>query len=191
MEITQTVEVERRAQWRAWLASHHATQREVWLVAQLREAGTGISYLDAVEEALCFGWIDGLAKRFDATRRAQRFTPRRPNSNWTQLNRERVARLRAAGLMTPSGEAAMPKARPFTIAADIRAALEATAGAWEFLQACEPVYQRVRVGYVEEQRGAAAPFAARLSNLVKQCAARKQFGNWNDARLRRTGPVAP
>lgn len=186
--ITETVEAKTRAQWRKWLERHHAKKTEIWLVAGLREKGDGLSYLDAVEEALCFGWIDGLAKSFDADRRAQRFSPRRPKSNWTELNKERARRLIREGRMTPAGERVLPDltlTAP-TIAPDIVAALDASPGARAFFESCPLLYQRVRAGSVEERRKVPLEFATRLQNLVKQCAAKKLFGNWDDRGLRRT-----
>jgi len=187
-DISETFEATSRAQWRKWLERHHATKTEIWLVAGLREKGDGLSSLDAVEEALCFGWVDGLAKTFDAARTAQRFTPRRPKSHWTELNKERARRLIREGRMTRAGEGVLPDLSPraFVVAKDLLAALDASPGARAFFEACPPLYQRVRVGYVEEQRRAPREFATRLQNLVKQCAANKLFGNWDDRGLRRT-----
>ncbi len=188
LDLTETVEVTTRAQWRKWLEQHHATKTGIWLVAGLREKADGLSYLDAVEEALCFGWIDGLAKKFDATRTAQRFTPRRPKSNWTELNKERARRLIREGRMTSAGEAVLPELSPsaFVIAKDILAALDASPGARAFFESCLPLYQRVRIGSVEEQRKVPREFATRLQNLVRQCAEKKLLGNWDDRGLRRT-----
>lgn len=187
-DITETVEVDTRAQWRRWLERHHAKKQETWLVADLRERGAGPSYLDVVEEALCFGWVDGLAKKFDASRTAQRFTPRRPGSNWTELNKERARRLIREGLMTAAGEAVLPdlSTSHFVVAPDILAALDAAPGARTFFDAAPALYRRVRAGYVEEQRRQPREFATRLANLVKQCRAGKLFGNWDDSGLRRT-----
>jgi uncharacterized protein YdeI (YjbR/CyaY-like superfamily) len=98
-----------RAEWRRWLAKHHATASEVWLV--IAKAHTGeprVSYDEAVEEALCFGWIDTTAQSLDEGHHMQRFTPRRPRSTWSQSNLDRFARLEAAGLMADAGRAALP-----------------------------------------------------------------------------------
>lgn len=186
-DITETVEVTTRAQWRRWLEQHHATKREIWLVGDVREKGVGPSYLDVVEEALCFGWIDGIAKKFDETRRAQRFTPRRPNGNWTELNKERVRRLIGEGRMTPAGLAVAPDltVRPVVVPPDIEKAFK-RADAWAFWASCPPLYQRVRLSYVEEQRKTPAEFKKRLDNLVKKSAAKLMFGNWDDSGLRRS-----
>jgi uncharacterized protein YdeI (YjbR/CyaY-like superfamily) len=94
-----------RSAWRSWLRRNHANVEEVWVV--FYKKGTGqptISYNDAVEEALCFGWIDGIKKRVDDARYMHRFTPRKPNSVWSESNKERVARLIEAGLMTSAGQ---------------------------------------------------------------------------------------
>ena len=188
MDITETVEVSTRSEWRAWLALHHETKREIWLVADLREKAQGLSYLDAVEEALCFGWVDGLAKKYDATRSAQRFTPRRPKSHWTELNKERARRLQTLGLMTAAGERVLPSlsTEGFTIPEDIRAALESEPGALETFRSFPPLYQRVRVGYVDEMRKQPAELAARLANLVAKTKAGTMFGNWDDRGMRRS-----
>jgi uncharacterized protein YdeI (YjbR/CyaY-like superfamily) len=95
-----------RAAWRRWLAEHHASSPGIWVVSWKRHAGNpGPGYEDLVEEALCFGWIDSQAKTLDPDRSMRRFTPRRPGSGWARSNKERVARLLAAGQMTPAGTA--------------------------------------------------------------------------------------
>ena len=95
--------------WRAWLAEHGTAHREAWLVVA-RKGATGVSYQEAVEQALCFGWIDSQARRRDADSTYLRFSPRRPGSRWSQPNRDRVARLVEHGLMTPAGYAAIDEA---------------------------------------------------------------------------------
>ncbi len=109
MEVGETLRVRFRAQWRAWLQRHHADRTEIWLVYYKKGSGkTGISYDDSVEEALCFGWVDGQTKGLDAISYAGRFTPRRPGSNWSASNRERVGRLLRQGLMTEAGKRVLP-----------------------------------------------------------------------------------
>jgi uncharacterized protein YdeI (YjbR/CyaY-like superfamily) len=132
--------------------------------------------------------VDGIAKKRDETRTAQRFTPRRPKSHWTELNKERARRLIREGRMTPAGQAVLPdlSTAVFVVAQDILAALDAVPGARVFFEACPPLYQRVRIGSVEEQRKVPREFATRLQNLVRQCAEKKLLGNWDDRGLRRT-----
>lgn len=109
MEIGETLLVTSRQEWRAWLAQHHADRKEIWLIYYKKTSGkTGISYEESVEEALCFGWIDGTNKGIDADTYAGRFTPRRSKSPWSPSNRTRVARLLREGRMTEAGLAVLP-----------------------------------------------------------------------------------
>src|SRR5256714_6856115 len=104
MEIGTTLYVKDRRRWRAWLARHHKTAPEIWLIYYKKHSGKPrIPYNDAVEEALCYGWIDSLTKPIDEDRWAQRFSPRRSSSRLSEMNRERVRRLIAARRMTKAG----------------------------------------------------------------------------------------
>ncbi len=112
MADEQQTQLDTRASWRAWLAEHHAAASGVWLVTwKARNGRPTISYEEAVEEALCFGWIDGRAAGLDDERTMLRFSPRRRGGTWARSNRERVARLEAAGLMTEAGRRAVDAAR--------------------------------------------------------------------------------
>ena len=112
LEDHELVHAETRAEWRRWLAANHASTPGVWLVSWRKPTGRpSVGYDAAVEEALCFGWIDSLAKKIDEERSRQLFTPRRPRSNWSTSNVERVERLLAAGLMEPAGLAAVEDAK--------------------------------------------------------------------------------
>jgi uncharacterized protein YdeI (YjbR/CyaY-like superfamily) len=109
MEIGETLLATSRLEWREWLAQHHRDCREIWLIYYKKTSGkTGITYEESVEEALCFGWIDGAIKGIDSETYAGRFTPRRPKSPWSDSNRERVARLLREGRMTEAGLAVLP-----------------------------------------------------------------------------------
>ena len=106
-----TVSPKSRAAWRAWLERHHARRDEIWVVSYKKHTGkASVSYDEAVEEAICFGWIDGLVKRVDDERHMQRFTPRRKGSVWSAVNLRRFARLVEQKLVTDAGHAAGPKA---------------------------------------------------------------------------------
>ena len=101
-----------REQWRAWLEANHATVAELWLVFHKKHTGRGgLVYDEAVEEALCFGWIDGILKRIDDERHMIRFCPRRKNSIWSERNKERVGRMIKQGLMTEVGLAKVREAK--------------------------------------------------------------------------------
>jgi len=109
MEIGETLLVHSAAEWREWLVLHHAEKKEIWLIYYKKTSGKiGISYEESVEQALCFGWIDGAIKGIDKDTYAGRFTPRRAKSPWSESNRERVARLLRDGRMTEAGVAVLP-----------------------------------------------------------------------------------
>lgn len=103
---------ENRKQWRLWLETNHANETEVWLVFLKKHTRKpNLSYNDAVEEALCFGWIDGLKRSIDEDRYTHRFSPRKPDSKWSESNRERVRRLLKTGQMAPAGAHAVELAK--------------------------------------------------------------------------------
>ena len=100
----KTLLVRTPARWRAWLAEHHASEPEIWLVFHKQHTGVAsIDYHDALDEALCFGWVDSLVKRLDDRRFARKFTPRRAESRWSDVNRKRYAELEAAGRLKAPG----------------------------------------------------------------------------------------
>lgn len=100
----ETVTMRDRAAWRKWLARHHESRSEIWLVYYKKHTGrASVGYAESVEEALCFGWIDGVRKRLDEDRYAHRFSPRRPGSRWSERNLARAEALIESGLMTPAG----------------------------------------------------------------------------------------
>ena len=103
------IDIRTRAAWRAWLARHHASSPGVWLVIHKKHTGVpSVAYDDAVREALCFGWIDSLAKRLDEDRYVQKYTPRKPGSFWSDNNRKRWAELKSEKLLAAAGLAAAP-----------------------------------------------------------------------------------
>lgn len=105
MEITKLIYVKDRTQWRKWLEKHHSTAKEVWLLYYKKASNKPrIPYYDVVDEALCFGWIDGTVKSIDEHRYAQRFTPRRKRSSWSAINAARYRTLLRAGLVSDAGK---------------------------------------------------------------------------------------
>jgi uncharacterized protein YdeI (YjbR/CyaY-like superfamily) len=109
MEIGEAIYVTTADEFRKWLIKNHKDKKEVWLI-QYKKATKkpSINYVEAVEEAICFGWIDGLEKSMDAERYALRFSPRRPKSNWTNTNKDRARKMIAEHRMTASGRATLP-----------------------------------------------------------------------------------
>jgi uncharacterized protein YdeI (YjbR/CyaY-like superfamily) len=176
VDITDIFRPTNRAEWRNWLIANHRTKTEIWLVSPKKNPG--VTYKESVFEALCFGWIDGIGKTMDAEHSAQRFTPRRPKGNWTELNKERARRLIGEGLMTDAGRAVLPdlSLEAFSIAPDIVAALQADPMTWKNFEAFPGLYQRIRISYIEETRKQPDVFQARLANFIKQTTLNKMFG---------------
>jgi uncharacterized protein YdeI (YjbR/CyaY-like superfamily) len=109
MEIGKTVKPRSSSEWRRWLVRHHADTKEIWLVYYKKAAGkSGISYEDSVLEGLAYGWVDSQAKTIDEATYAVRFTPRKPNSNWSASNIARVKKLIAQRRMAQPGLATLP-----------------------------------------------------------------------------------
>jgi uncharacterized protein YdeI (YjbR/CyaY-like superfamily) len=146
--------------WRKWLARHHGSESEVWLVFHKRRSGRpSIAYLDAVDEALCFGWIDSLIKRLDDDRYARKFTPRKPDSKWSATNRQRFAQLQASGRLAPAGlERAptdgsdAPKSSPSRIPQYIRQALQSRPAAWNYFESLAPSYRRLYIAWIDSAK---------------------------------------
>ena len=154
-----------RASWRRWLARHHARSPGVWLIfdkATHRE--DRLPYADAVEEALCVGWIDSTLRPLSAAQYQQLFTPRKPRSTWSRVNKARVERLIQARLMRPAGFAAIARAREngtwesldhvesLAVPPDLATALEATAGASEGFAALAPSARKAYLHWVHQAR---------------------------------------
>jgi uncharacterized protein YdeI (YjbR/CyaY-like superfamily) len=105
------IPADNRATWRAWLEANHASAPGAWLVTWRRGHGPVLDYEEAVEEALCFGWVDSTAGRVDDARHKLYFAPRKPGSGWAATNKARIERLLAAGLMAPAGIASVERAK--------------------------------------------------------------------------------
>jgi len=184
MEITRKCHAKTRKQWRAWLEKHHSTKKEIWLVYYKKHAGKpSVPYNDAVEEALCFGWIDSTVKTIDKDSYAQRFTPRNAKSVWSEPNKERVRLLIAKGLMTPAGLAKCtyhhaPHEEPekITVKKDVLAKLKADAETWKHFQSFDQRYKRIRIGWIEAVREKPDIFRQRLDYFLKMTKKGKKYG---------------
>jgi uncharacterized protein YdeI (YjbR/CyaY-like superfamily) len=179
MEFTNLLFLFQRDDWRAWLAENHRSAKEAWLVYPKAHTGKPrIAYNQAVEEALCFGWIDSTNKTLDADHLAQRFTPRNPKSAYSQTNIERLRRLLAqnkvAAQLVP--EARQVASQQFDFPADLMATLQANPAAWENFQRFSPAYQRIRIAYIDHARNRPQEFKKRLNHFLKMTEQGKQFG---------------
>jgi len=173
------LEVRHRREWRAWLRAHHKTEREIWLVYFKKRSGRGrISYNDAVEEALCFGWIDSTVKRVDEERMAQRFSPRNPKAPYSQANRERLRELVRKRKVLKGVLATLPDLAEerFEVPADILEAIKADREAWKNFRKLSPSYLRIRIGFIEGARNRPQEFQKRLRYFVKMTSKNRLFG---------------
>ncbi len=162
---------ETRQQWRAWLSKHFETETEIWFVFPSKGSGeTGVTYNDAVEEALCFGWIDGRAGTLDETHQLRRFTPRRKGSPYSRPNIERLIRLDALGMIHPRIRTSVAGliAAPFVYPEDILEALRRDETVWQNFQAFSEPYKRIRVAYVDAARKRPAEFEKRLAHFINR-----------------------
>lgn len=171
-----------REKFREWLALH-PDATECWIKVKRGEPVDPdiFYYLDAVEEALCFGWIDSTHKEINGIR-MQRFTPRKKNSPWTELNKERVRRLEKLGMMTDRGRAVLPSmgVRSFRIDPDIEAAMKASR-AWSKFKSFPSLYQRIRAYNVAfYKRRDLAMYEKTLNHLIEETKRGQMFGEWND-----------
>ena len=184
MEPKNRLDITTRAEFRQWLLENHDRETECWLVVKKgrQPPEDHVWYLDAVEEVLCFGWIDTTHKNIDGVD-TQRFTPRTAKSPWSELNKERVRRLEKLGLMTDAGRAVLPDLSDsgFVIDEEIRQAFQANPVAWEHFQSFPTLYQRVRIDSIQrDKKKDRAVFEKRLEKLINQSEAGKMFGEWND-----------
>jgi len=150
----QPVYAKTRAEWRKWLKANSAGCTEAWLAFYKKGSGeSGVTYGEAVEEALCFGWIDGKTQRFDESCYVQRFTPRKPASAWSQSNIQRDERLIAEKRMTPAGLAVYRPERataplPTAMPTELEDRFRKQVKAWTNYQSFPPYYRRMTAGWV-------------------------------------------
>ena len=156
-----TFEARTAAAWRSWLSRHHDSVNEVWLIFHKRHTGRQcIEYADALDEALCFGWIDSLVRRLDEDRFARKFTPRKPDSIWSDVNRRHYARLKAAGRLAPPGVERAPnerrypprKKRSAATPTYIEQALRKNAKARKEFEKLPPSQRRFYIGWIDSAK---------------------------------------
>jgi len=185
MEISKSFYAADRKAWRAWLSKNHKRGKEVWLIYYKKSSKKPrIPYNDAVDEALCFGWIDSTVKKMDEEKFAQRFTPRRPTSGLSQMNRERIRKLIADKRMTKAGLDAVAHAfKPeadhdfFIIPPGILKAIKKNPEAWAHFRKLPKHYVRIRIAYIKSQgRHSRDAFKRSLRHFIKMTAKNKRFG---------------
>lgn len=179
MEIGKTLYVTNRKHWRAWLEKNFDKETEVWLIDPYKSTGKPrICYNDAVEEALCFGWIDSTIKKFDARSSVRRFSPRRPRSPYSQANKERLRWLQEEKKLHPSleEEAKRVLKENFTFPPDILEAIRDDEQTWKNYKKFSSAYKRIRVAYIDAARNRPDEFKKRLAYFLDKTKQNKQIG---------------
>lgn len=181
----QTFDPRTLERWRKWLTEHHDSKSEVWVIFYKKHTGTGsVAYLDAVDEALCFGWIDSLVKRLDAERYARKFTPRKRGSKWSAINRKRYAELEKTGRMRAAGKARSPATGgnydsiprvPEKLPPWITRGLKTSPEAWSFFKTLTPREQRMYMGWIWlAKRGETKQ--RRMNEAIRLLSAKQKLG---------------
>jgi uncharacterized protein YdeI (YjbR/CyaY-like superfamily) len=187
-EVSAPRAFKNRAAFRAWLAKHHATRTELWLLlAKKHVPGPVLSYDEAVEEALCFGWIDGIMKRHDEDYRVIRMSPRKPRSIWAESNKRRVAKLIRQRKMTPAGLALVEHAKRNGAWSAVRArrenlepppelvrALSKSKRARDYFAGVPPGYRRMVLEWIDSAKKPETR-VVRAERLAKACAEAKRL----------------
>ncbi len=171
MERLNTFYTSDRQSWRKWLAENFETQSEIWFIFPMKASGEkSLLYNDAVEEALCFGWIDSTIKHIDSTHRAQRFVPRKKDSLYSRTNIERLIWLNERSLLYPSvrDDVLSIIHTPYVFPNDILEAIKADAVAWKSYQGLSDGYKRIRIAYIDAARKRPAEFKKRLDSFIKR-----------------------
>ena len=176
------------SEFRRWLEVNHGRRYELWVGFYKKDSGKGgLTYAEAVDEALCFGWIDGLKKRVDELSYTHRFTSRKPKSNWSRINIQRVERLQKAGRMTPAGLEAYAAREPERsgvysfenaprkLAAADEKQFKSDKTAWEFFQRQPPGYQRLAIWWMVSAKKPETR-ARRLSHLIAESRNARRIG---------------
>lgn len=180
----QIVDLRTPTAWRRWLAKHHATEKEVWLVFHKKHTQVAcISYDKAVREALCFGWIDSIMRRIDDDTYARKFTPRKKNSQWSSINRRRFAELKREGLLAAAGkkrpptekDGDAPALKTVKLPAYIARAFKKSPAAWRFFQSLAPSYKRNYIGWIDSAKKEETRLR-RLTEAVSLLAKGKKLG---------------
>ncbi|UQZ37757.1 thymidylate synthase [Paenibacillus sp. PK3_47] len=182
MKVDNLLTLSTRAALRAWLEENGGTEPCCWIIVSMLPVPDKLLYLDAVEEALCFGWIDGVKKKISETELAQRLSPRSPKSSWTELNKERVRRLEKLGLMREEGRRVLPDMRPDAFVTDsrIEERLKADRAVYANYLGFPGLYTRVRIDTIQSCRSQPALYNSRLDKFIANTKENKMYGAWHD-----------
>jgi uncharacterized protein YdeI (YjbR/CyaY-like superfamily) len=182
MEIQNLLPAITRESLRDWLAEHSTTESCCWVIVSIAPEPGKLLYLDAVEEALCVGWIDGVKKKLSETQMAQRLSPRSKTSSWTELNKERVRRLERLGLMRDEGRRVLPDMSPeaFRIDPVILHRLQEEETVYRSFLAFPELYRRIRIDTIQSYKQQPELFRSRLDKFIANTRENKMVGQWHD-----------
>lgn len=173
-----------RDELRLWLIENYNKENECWVIVKRGRPQNNNTfwYIDAVEEAMCFGWIDSTTKRLDNGVTAQRLAPRKKNSLWSELNKERCRRMEKLGRMTEAGRIVLPDMSPsgFIIDKKILYALQADTTLWNNFLSFPSLYQRVRIDTIQIKKKQPELFQSRLQKFIENTKQGIMYGEWND-----------
>jgi uncharacterized protein YdeI (YjbR/CyaY-like superfamily) len=179
MEITKTLYIINPKDWRNWLKKNYKSEKEIWLVYPKKETGKPrIQYNDAVEEALCFGWIDSIIKTLDEASTAQRFSPRKPKAKYSQANIERLRSLVTQKKVIKEVAETLEDIleEKFIFPPDILKALKTNKEAWKNYQQFSDSYKRIRIAFIDGVRNRPEEFRKRLMHFIEMTEKNKTFG---------------
>lgn len=173
-----------REELRLWLENNYETQKECWVIVKRGKPQNDDTfwYIDAVEEALCFGWIDSTVKKLDNGITIQRLSPRKKGSIWSELNKERCRRMEKLGKMIQAGKKVLPdmSEKGFNIDIDILEALKKDEIVWATFHKFPSLYQRVRIDTIQIKKKNPQLFQKRLEKLIENTKKGIMYGEWND-----------
>ena len=179
MKQKNTVYFSERKQWRTWLEKNFDSEKEIWLIFPHKSTGKPrIIYNDAVEEALCFGWIDSIIKKYDHENSMQKFTPRNPKSQYSQQNKERLKWLFKNKLLHPSVQSKITPilTEKFIFPEDILNSLKRDETVWKNFCNYSETYKRIRIAYIDSARKHQDDFDKRLQNFIRKIKQNKMIG---------------
>ena len=169
---------------RLWLENNYETQKDCWVIVKRGKPQNDDTfwYIDAVEKALCFGWIDSTVKKLDNGITIQRLSPRKKGSIWSELNKERCRRMEKLGKMTQAGKKVLPdmSEKGFNIDIDILEALKKDEIVWANFHKFPSLYQRVRIDTIQIKKKNPQLFQKRLEKLIENTKNGIVYGEWND-----------
>lgn len=184
VKLINILKAKNREELRLWLENNYETQKECWVIVKRGRPQNDDTfwYIDAVEEALCFGWIDSTVKKLDNGITIQRLSPRKKGSIWSELNKERCRRIEKLGKMTQAGKKVLPdmSEKGFNIDIDILEELKKDEMVWANFHKFPSLYQRVRIDTIQIKKKNPQLFQKRLEKLIENTKKGIMYGEWND-----------